>query len=206
MYNCTTQPPMSAAQPRDITDLLKAWSAGDQGALDVLTPAIDQELRRLAKSYLRRESPDQTLQTTALINEAYLRLIEIRDMPWQDRAHFFAISAQIMRRILVDAARSRRSGKRGGRLPHISLEEAMESEAVPLASGGDVEILALNNALDNLAKIDPRKVSVIELRFFSGLSVEETAEVLKISPQSVMRDWKLAKSWLARELASEIKP
>lgn len=197
---------MSGAPSCDITDLLRAWGAGDPRALDRLAPAIDNELRRLAKRYLRRESPDQTLQTTALINEAYLRLIEIRGVPWQDRAHFFAISAQIMRRILVDAARSRRSEKRGGRLPHISLEDAMENGAMLLPGGSDAQILALNDALETLAKIDPRKVSVIELRFFSGLSVEETAEVLKMSPQSVMRDWKLAKSWLAREMASEKKP
>jgi len=192
---------MGAVPSREITDLLRAWSAGDQGALDQLAPAIDQELRRIAKRYLRRESAEQTLQTTALINEAYLRLIEIDNVPWQDRAHFFAISAQIMRRILVDGARSRRSEKRGGRLPHIPLEEATMAEALYLSTGSDLQILALNDALDSLSKIDPRKVSVIELRFFSGLSVEETAEVLKISPQSVMRDWRLAKSWLARELA-----
>jgi RNA polymerase sigma factor (TIGR02999 family) len=194
---------MDCPRSPEITDLLKAWGAGDQTALDRLAPAIDHELRRLAKAYLKREPADQTLQTTALINEAYLHLIEIRDLPWQDRAHFFAISARIMRRILVDAARSRRAGKRGGRLPHVPLEEAMEDWTVPLSSGNDLQILALNDALDSLAKIDPRKVSVIELRFFSGLSVKETAEVLKISPQSVMRDWKLAKSWLARELAHE---
>lgn len=192
---------MDSSSSRQITDLLKAWGAGDHAALDRLAPAIDQELRRLAKAYLKGEPHDQTLQTTALINEAYLRLIEIRDLPWQDRAHFFAISAQMMRRILVDAARCRRSEKRGGRVPHVSLEEAMENGTVPLSSGNDMQILALNDALDKLARLDARKVTVIELRFFSGLSVEETAEVLKISPQSVMRDWKLSKSWLARELA-----
>jgi RNA polymerase sigma factor (TIGR02999 family) len=197
---------MDSARSREITDLLRAWGAGDQTALDRLAPAIDQELRRLAKAYLKREPADQTLQTTALINEAYLRLIEIHDVPWQDRAHFFAVSAQIMRRILVDAARSRRAEKRGGCLPHVPLEEAMAAENVPLSSANDLQILALNDALDSLARIDPRKVSVIELRFFSGLSVEETAEVLKISPQSVMRDWKLAKSWLARELAHGTTP
>jgi len=186
--------------------LLKAWGAGDHAALDRLAPAIDQELRRLAKAYLKREPHEQSLQTTALINEAYLRLIEIRDLPWQDRAHFFAISAQMMRRILVDAARSRRSEKRGGLLPHVPLEEAMENGAMPLSSGTDTQILALNDALDKLARVDARKVRVIELRFFSGLSVEETAELLKISPQSVMRDWKLSKSWLARELANEAAP
>ena len=197
---------MDSAPSREITDLLKAWGAGDHAALDRLAPAIDQELRRLAKAYLKREPHEQTLQTTALINEAYLRLIEIRDLPWQDRAHFFAMSAQMMRRILVDAARSRRSEKRGGRVPHVPLEEAMENGTVPLSSGNDRQILALNDALDKLAKVDARKVRVIELRFFSGLSVEETAEVLKISPQSVMRDWKLSKSWLARELANEAAP
>jgi RNA polymerase sigma-70 factor, ECF subfamily len=193
---------MDSAPSREITDLLKAWGAGDHAALDRLAPEIDQELRRLAKAYLKREPHEQTLQTTALINEAYLRLIEIRDLPWQDRAHFFAISAQMMRRILVDAARSRRSEKRGGRAPHVPLEEAMENGTVPLSSANDVQILALNDALDKLARVDARKVRVIELRFFSGLSVEETAEVLKISPQSVMRDWKMSKSWLARELAT----
>ena len=197
---------MHSARSREITDLLKAWGAGDQTALDRLAPEIDSELRRLARVYLKREPADQNLQTTALINEAYLRLIEIRDLPWQDRTHFFAISAQIMRRVLVDAARSRRSEKRGGRLPHVPLDELLAAEAIPASSRNDLQILALNDALDTLAKIDPRKVSVIELRFFSGLSVEETAEVLKISPQSVMRDWKLAKSWLARELAHEMAP
>ena len=196
---------MGAERSGEITELLKAWSGGDQQALSRLAPAIDHELRRLAKSYLRRESPGQTLQTTALINEAYLRLIEIREMPWQGRTHFFAISAQIMRRVLVDAARSRRSEKRGGRLPHMSLEQALENGGMP-AHASDAQILALNDALDGLAKVDSRKVSVIELRFFSGLSVEETAEVLKISPQSVLRDWKLAKAWLAREMASEKNP
>jgi RNA polymerase sigma factor (TIGR02999 family) len=197
---------MDSAPAREITDLLRAWGAGDRAALDRLAPAIDQELRRLAKAYLKREPGEQELQTTALINEAYLRLIEIRDLPWQDRVHFFAIAAQMMRRILVDAARSRRSDKRGGRAPHVPLEEAMENGTVPLSSGNDLQILALNDALDRLAKVDARKVSVIELRFFSGLSVEETADVLKISPQSVMRDWKLAKSWLARDLACERTP
>ena len=170
---------MLSARSREITDLLKAWGAGDETALDRLAPAIDRELRRLARVYLRREPADQKFQTTALINEAYVRLIEIRDLPWQDRSHFFAISAQIMRRVLVDAARSRRSEKRGGQLPHVSLEDLLAADAVPASSRSDLQILALNDALNTLAKIDPRKVSVIELRFFSGLSVEETAEVLE---------------------------
>ena len=194
---------MDSPQSCDITGLLRAWSSGDERALEQLVPVIDQELRRLARSRLRREPEGQTFQTTALINEAYVRLIEIRDRPWQDRNHFFAISARIMRRILVDAARARRAEKRGGGLPHLPLDEAMEGEHIPAWGGSDTQILALNDALDALAKLDARKVSVIELRFFSGLSVEETAAVLNISPQSVMRDWKLAKSWLAREMAAE---
>jgi RNA polymerase sigma factor (TIGR02999 family) len=197
---------MHSAPSREITDLLKAWGAGNKTALDRLAPAIDRELRRLARGYLKREPADQTLQTTALINEAYVRLIEIRDLRWHDRAHFFAISAQIMRRVLVDAARSRRSKKRGGCLPHVPLDELLADEAMAASSRNDLQILALNDALDSLAKLDPRTVSVIEMRFFSGLSVEETAEVLKISPQSVMRDWKVAKSWLARELGHETAP
>jgi RNA polymerase sigma factor (TIGR02999 family) len=193
---------MSVVPSGEITELLKAWAAGDESALAHLAPAIDHELRRLAKGQLRREAADNTLQTTALINEAYLRLIAISGVAWQDRAHFFAISAQIMRRILVDAARARNAEKRGGRLAHLPLDEAVAGEA-HLNRGKDLQILALNDALDSLAKLDPRKVRVIELRYFSGLSVEETSEVLKISPQSVMRDWKLAKAWLARELGKE---
>ena len=195
---------MDAGSSHHITALLKAWGAGDRSALDQLASAIDTELRLLAKSYLRREGSAQTLQTTALINEAYVRLIEIDGVAWQDRTHFFALAAQVMRRILVDAARTRYAEKRGGRLPHLSLEEAMDIGPA-LSSASDVQILALNDALDNLARMDPRKVQVIELRYFSGLSVEETAEVLSISPQSVMRDWKLAKAWLARELADSVK-
>jgi RNA polymerase sigma factor (TIGR02999 family) len=194
---------MCAPPSCDITGLLNAWSSGDERALEQLVPVIDRELRRLARSRLKHEPQGQTLQTTALINEAYLRLIEIRDRPFQDRKHFFAISGRIMRRILVDAARGRRAEKRGGGLRHVPLHEAVENEEIPVWAGNDSEILALNDALDALAKLDARKVSVIELRFFSGLSVEETADLLSISPQSVMRDWKLAKSWLAREMAAE---
>jgi RNA polymerase sigma factor (TIGR02999 family) len=151
VYNCYL--PMHCAPSREITHLLKAWGAGDQTALGWLAPAIDRELRRLARVYLKREPADQKLQTTALINEAYLRLIEIRDLPWQDRTHFSAISAQIMRRVLVDAARSRRSEKRGGLLPHVPLDELLAAEALSASSRNDLQILPLNDALDTLAKI-----------------------------------------------------
>lgn len=186
-------------QPLDITALLHAWSNGDEAALDRLTPAVDSELRRLARKYLRREPAGRTLQTTDLIHEAYLRLIPARGLPWKDREHFYALSARIMRRILVDAARARQAEKRGGRgVVSIPLDS---DEGLGLASqANDKQILALNDALDALARVDGRKVKVIELRFFGGLSVEEVADVLRLSPQTVLRDWKLAKSWLAREL------
>lgn len=187
----------------EITVFLRAWSNGDAAALDRLTPVVYDELRRLARRYMRHERAGNTLQTTALVNEAYLRLVDAKSVGWQDRVHFFAVSAQIMRRILVDAARARASAKRGGRVRRVAHSSAFnldEIAAVPL--GRDRELVAIDDALNALAKMDPRKARVIELRFFGGLSVEETAEVLKISPQSVMRDWKLAKAWLMRELTS----
>jgi RNA polymerase sigma factor (TIGR02999 family) len=183
----------------DITALLQAWSAGDEAALDRLAPAVDAELRRLARKYLRREPVGGLLQTTALIHEAYLRLIPARGLSWKDREHFYALSARIMRRILVDAARARRTDKRGA--------EAIPFDSDEVAGLGwqttDAQLLALNDALEALARIDGRKVKVIELRFFGGLNAEETAAVLHVSPQTVLRDWKLAKSWLARELAKK---
>jgi RNA polymerase sigma factor (TIGR02999 family) len=182
--------------PAEITRLLRAWGNGDQAALDRLTPVVYDELRRMARRYMRREREGHTLQTTALVNEAYLRLIDVTHVSWQDRAHFFAVSAQMMRRILVDAARARASSKRGGLAVRAELEEIPD-----LSSGRDREIVAIDDALKALAELDPRKAKVIELRFFGGLSVDETAEVLKISPQSVLRDWKLAKAWLMRELS-----
>ena len=192
---------LTPSGPREITVLLKAWVAGDQTALDQLTPLIYDELRRVARRHMRKERPGNTLQTTALVHEAYLRLADAKNVDWKDRAHFFALSARIMRQILVDAARARASAKRGGDLQHVGHSEAIVldeiAENVPQKS---IELLALDHALDNLARIDPRKSRVIELRYFGGLSVEETAEVLNISPQSVMRDWKLAKAWLRREL------
>ncbi len=179
-----------------ITALLRAWSSGDERARDQLVPQVYEELCRMARRYMRREHPGQTLQTTALVNEAYLRLVDVTSVSWKDRAHFFAVAAQMMRRILVDAARSRASAKRGARAPHVSLDEVPD-----VSSRRAVDLMALDEALNNLAHMDTRKARVIELRFFGGLSVEETAEVLKISPQSVMRDWKLAKAWLLRELS-----
>jgi RNA polymerase sigma factor (TIGR02999 family) len=184
---------------QEVTQWLVAWSNGDSAALDQLIPLIHEELRRLAKRYIgqerRRERHGVTLQTTALVNEAYLRLIDAGNVQWESRAHFFAISAQLMRRILVDYARSRNRAKRGGGAQRVSLEEAavFSAERAP-------DLVALDDALDALAKIDERMSRVVELRFFGGLSVEETARVLKVSPQTVLRDWRLAKSWLLHEL------
>ena len=179
----------------EITRLLRAWGGGDQSALQRLTPLVYQELHRMAHRYMRREQPGQTLQTTALVNEAYLRLVDVDDVGWQDRAHFFAVSAQVMRRILVDVAKARLTEKRGGQSPHMNLDEAIDAN--PTRSR---DLVALDDALAALEKMDARKSQVVELRFFGGLSVEETAAVLKISPQCVMRDWKLAKAWLMREI------
>lgn len=180
----------------DVSTLLRAWSDGDQGALDRLTPIVYDELRRLARRYMRGERPGHSLQTTALVNEAYLRLVDYERMQWQNRAHFFAVSAQLMRRILVERAR-RHNLKRGGGLQHVSLDEAA-------AVGGNrgTDLVALDDAMNALARIDARKVQVVEMRFFGGLSVEETAEVLKVSPVTVMRDWSTAKAWLYRELTN----
>jgi len=179
----------------EITRLLQAWSEGEQGALDQLVPLVYDELHQLAHHYMARERPGHTLQTTALLNEAYLRLVDSTKPSWQSRAHFFAVSAQVMRRILVDWARSRQAVKRGGEARPLELEEAL---VVADAPGAD--LVVLDDALKALAALDPRKSAVVELRFFGGLSVEETAEVLKVSPETVMRDWKFAKSWLRREL------
>jgi RNA polymerase sigma factor (TIGR02999 family) len=185
----------------DISRLLIAWGAGDETALDRLTPLIYDELRRMARRHMRKERPGNTLQTTALVHEAYLRLVDAKTAERKDRAQFFALSSQIMRRILVDAARARASAKRGGGVEHVGHSEAVNLDEIAEDSPQrSAQWLALDEALNDLAAIDPRKARVIELRFFGGLSVEETAEVLKISPQSVMRDWKLARAWLTREL------
>jgi len=181
----------------DISAILRAWTGGDQGALDKLTPIVYDELRRLARRYMHRERPGHSLQTTALVNEAYIRLVDYKRMQWQNRAHFFAVSAQLMRRILVEHAR-RHNLKRGGDVVHVSLEEALV-----LGGGREAEMVALDDAMNALAKMDARKVQVVEMRFFGGLSVEETAEVLKISPVTVMRDWTMAKAWLHRELTGK---
>jgi RNA polymerase sigma factor (TIGR02999 family) len=182
----------------NISQLLRAWSDGDQLALGQLTPIVYAELRRLAhRYYMRGERPGHSLQTTALVNEAYMRLVDYNRMQWQDRAHFFAVSAQLMRRILVDHAR-RHNLKRGLGVEHVSLDEAVVVSEDP---GSD--LVALDDALNALARVDPRKVRVVEMRFFAGLSVEETAAVLKVSPVTVRRDWSSAKIWLYRELSGE---
>jgi RNA polymerase sigma factor (TIGR02999 family) len=182
----------------EVTQLLQAWSGGDEQALGELIPLIHKELHRLARRYMAGESPGHTLQTTALVNEAYLRLVDVKNVNWQNRAHFFGVSAQVMRRILVDFARSRRSLKRGGETFTVSLEEG---SIVSRTRGADV--VALDDALKTLAAMDPRRSRVVELRFFGGLSAEEAAEVLKVSPETVLHDWKLAKAWLVRELSVE---
>jgi RNA polymerase sigma factor (TIGR02999 family) len=180
----------------DITVILKAWAGGDQAALERLVPLVYEELKRMAHRYMRGENPDNTLRTTALVNEAYLRLVDVNNVRWQDRAHFFAVSAQMMRRILVDAARARHRDKRGGDLQVLNLNESVDA----MVERGS-ELIALDDALTSLAQLDSRKARVIEMRFFAGLSVEETAAVLGISPQSVLRDWKLGRAWLTRELS-----
>jgi RNA polymerase sigma factor (TIGR02999 family) len=180
----------------EISRLLRAWGDGDQAALNQLTPLVYTELHQIAHRHMRQQLPGQTLQTTALVNEAYLRLVDVEGVRWQDRTHFFAVSAQIMRRILVDSARAHLADKRGGRLPHVYLDESMD--ASPQSSE---DLIALDDALNALEEMDPRKARVVELRFFAGLSVEQTAEALNISAPSVKRDWKLAKAWLTRELS-----
>jgi RNA polymerase sigma-70 factor, ECF subfamily len=186
---------LSAPSAQHVTRLLQDWSQGKDAALEELLPLVHQELRRLARRYMFGERPGHTLQTTALVNEAYLRLVNSRQVNWQNRAHFFAISAQLMRRILVDYARTRGYQKRGGGVPKVTLDEALIG---PQEEGHD--LVALDDALKALGDVDPRKSKVVELRFFGGLSVEETAEVLKVSPDTVLRDWRLAKAWLAREM------
>jgi RNA polymerase sigma-70 factor, ECF subfamily len=182
---------------QDISRLLRAWSDGDQSALEGLTAIVYQELRRLAHYYMQGERPGHSLQTTALVNETYMRLVDYKRMKWQNRAHFFAVSAQLMRRILVDHARSH-NVKRGAGVQHVSLDDGA-------AVGGDrqADLVALDDAMNALARLDPRKVQIIEMRFFGGLSVEETAEVLRVSPATVRRDWSIAKVWLYRELGGD---
>jgi len=178
------------------TELLQAWSAGDRSALDRLMPLVYNELHRLARRYMRQERPDHTLQATSLVNEAYLRLIDIKRVEWRNRAHFLALAAQMMRRILVDSARNRRRQKRGGGAVHMNLDDV---QALPDAK--EYDLVALSDALSGLATFDARMSHVVELRFFGGLTVDETAHVLNISPETVMRDWKTAKAWLLREIS-----
>src|SRR5438552_16328209 len=189
---------MATTSPQEVTRLLLDWSKGNQAALDKLMPLVDRELHRLAHHYMRNEKPRHTLQTSALVNEAYLRLVNQKHVHWKSRAHFFALSAQLMRRILVDHARKRKYAKRGGDAQKISFDEAM---AVSSERGAD--LIALDDALEKLAAIDPRKSNVVELRFFGGLSVEETAEALSVSPLTVKRDWSMAKAWLYNTLSNE---
>jgi RNA polymerase sigma factor (TIGR02999 family) len=189
---------MQTPSPKEITRLLVAWGDGDQSALDKLVPLVQSELHRLAHHYMGRERPGHTLQTSALVNEAYIRLIDWKNVRWQNRAHFFGVSAQLMRRILVDFARERHYLKRGGGALQVSM-----SEAAAFAMDKEADLVALDEALVELSEMDRRKAQVVELRFFGGLSVKEVAEVLKISEETVMRDWRLAKVWLLRQLGRE---
>ena len=186
---------MQTHSPKEITQLLVAWGKGDQAALEELAPLVHAELRRLAHHYMGRERPGHTLQTSALINEAYIRLIDWKDVRWQNRAHFFAVAAQFMRRTLVDFARERQYLKRGGGALRVTL-----GEAAAFTVERDADLVALDEALIALAELDRRKAQVVEMRFFGGLSVEEVAEVLSVSKETVMRDWRLAKVWLLKQL------
>lgn len=189
---------MTAPSPHEITQLLRAWSAGDPQALEKLTPLVYGELHRAAQRYIARERPNHTLQATALINEVYLRLVALQEVAWQDRAHFFAMCARLMRRILTDFARARHYLKRGGEARRISFDESLF-----LSEDASPDLVALDDALNRLADVDQRKSQVVELRFFGGLTAEETAKVLSVSEETVKRDWKLAKLWLLREMSGE---
>ena len=196
----------SSGESAEITSLLRAWRHGDPAALDRLTPLVYVQLHRMARGYMRNERLGHTLQATALVNEAFLRLVDARDLDWKDRAHFFAVCARVMRRILVDAARSRAAVKRGGQADRVEHSTAINLDLLPNpASEMSAQVCALDEALNMLAQVDPRRAQVIELRFFGGLTVEETAQVLQTSPQTVMRDWRLARAWLARELSQSSK-
>jgi RNA polymerase sigma factor (TIGR02999 family) len=183
-------------EPAEVTVLLKAWSGGDEAALDRLATVLYDELRRMARRHMRNERPGNTLQTTALVNEAYLRLVDLHDVEWHHRAQFFAISAQVMRRILVDAARARGSHKRGGDAVRVNVEETAVLSPQP-----DGSIVAVDEALAAFSKVAPRQAKIVELRYFGGLTEEEIVEVMKISPRTVRRDWQFAKAWLTREMS-----
>jgi RNA polymerase sigma factor (TIGR02999 family) len=189
---------MNTPPPNEITERLIAWGAGDKAALDQLLPIVYQELRRMAGNYLRQENPGHTLQPTALVHEAWLRLIDQTRVTWQNRAQFFGVAAQLMRRILVDHAKTKHREKRGGEAIKLSLDDVIN-----LSRERAADLLALDDALDELARIDGRKSRVVELRYFGGFSVEETAQILEVSPETVMRDWKLAKAWLYQQIKRE---
>ena len=190
MHDC------AEATPADVSALLRAWSGGDQHALEALTPLVYEELHRLARRHMRGERSEHSLQATALVNEAYMRLADYTRMQWQDRAHFFAVSSQVMRRILVDHAR-RHNVKRGRGVPHMPLDDVI---VIAPAEDADTDLVALDEALIGLARLDPRKAQIVEMRFFGGLTVEEIGEVLKVSPGTIKRDWRAAKAWLYQEL------
>ena len=196
--------PRVAPGPDGITDLLLAWSGGDERALSRLMPLVYAELRRIARVQLRRESPGQTIQPTALVHEVYLRFVDQQRAGWQNRAQFFAVAAQLMRRVIVDHARARQAEKRGGSAVHVALQEAHEGGARPPDAGAEAahaaDMLAIDAALDRLTAIDADQARIIELRFFAGMTIEETAHVLKRSPRTIKREWRLAKAWLYREL------
>lgn len=189
---------MNTPPPNEITERLIAWGAGDKAALDQLLPTVYQELRRIAGNYLRRENPGHTLQPTALVHEAWLRLIDQTRVNWRNRAQFFGVAAQLMRRILVDHAKTKHREKRGGDAIKFSLDDVIN-----LSQERAADLLALDDALDGLARIDGRKSRVVELRYFGGFSVEETAQILDVSPETVMRDWKMAKAWLYQQIRRE---
>ena len=184
--------------PQEVTQLLVDWSNGDEQALEKLLPLVNSELRRLASHYMRRESPGHTLQTSALVNEAYLRLVDQQQVRWQNRAHFFGIAAQLMRRILIDHARRHHYAKRGGGAPQVSLDET-----AVVSQERAAELIAVHEALEQLATFDPRKSRIVELRFFGGLNLDETAEVMELSPRTVQREWRAAKAWLYRMLGPQ---
>ena len=189
---------MDSPPPHDVTQLLIAWSNGDHAAREQLMSVVYEELHRLARRYMRNESPGHTLQTSALVNEAFIRLVDQKNVHWQNRSHFFGIAAQMMRRILVDYARSRNYAKRGGGARHLSLDECLIASEERSA-----EVVAVHEALEELAKIDPRKAQIVELKFFGGFSIDETAEVLGVSPATVSLDWTMAKAWLRRKISRD---
>ena len=193
---------MTTLTADDLTGLLIEWGQGDKAALDRLTPLVYDEIRRIAHRYMQREREGQTLQTTALVNEAYLRLAGSATISWQNRAHFYAVTAQVMRRILIDHARRRRYVKHGGEAQRVSFDDAA-IEAALMSQPRAAELLALDEALNELAKLDPRKSQVVELRYFGGLNIEETARVLDVSPMTVRRDWRAAKAWLYKKVMSD---